>query len=118
MTYLLTDFWVSHAYNLIYDTYGDVVRVKPKNLLKFGRNENVTTGECTIMELAGSETAETYVSTNAITHVISDDANTGDLYIEGHTISGSDLTFATQTVTLTGTTAKALTTPLARATRA
>ena len=39
------------------------------------------------------------------------------LIIEGHTISGSDLTFVVQTATLNGTTPVTLTTPLRDATR-
>jgi len=112
------DYWVQHASRVIQGAYGDVVYIKDKNLLKFGENTSVGTAQETIMQLQGAEIAETYVSTNAITHIISDNAgNTGDYYLEGHAIDGSDLTFVTQTGTLNGTTAVALATPIARASR-
>lgn len=92
------------------------VESKAKSLLKFGRNSalNNTTFE-TIWEQGGHET---YVSTNAIDRVSSSNAgNTQSVVIEGHTISGSDLTFVVQTATLNGQNKVTLTTPLARATR-
>lgn len=116
-----TDPLLQQAIGEIYATYGDLVSVSAKNklLLKFGQNENVGTSESTIMELAGSEVAETYVETNAIDSIsCTDDNFTGNIYIEGHTISGGLLTFVSQTVAVTGQTRAALTTPLARATRA
>lgn len=114
------NYWIQHAYNVIEDTYGDVVRVKPKNLLKFGLNANADSGVATtVMTLAGAETNETYVSANTITHFASSSgADDQELVVEGHTISGSNLTFVSQTVTLNGQTKTALTTPLARCTRA
>lgn len=116
---------LEHAINVIKKNYGDnvSVSVKSKDLLKFGRNTAVGTSEATVMTLAGSEVEETYVSGNDITHFAS--SASGDtsieIVVEGHTISGSDLTFSTQTVTLNasnGQTKTALTTPLARITRA
>lgn len=118
------NYWIQHAYNVIKDIYGDKVLVKPKNLLKFGVNGNIAQStKTTIMTLAGSEANETYVSDNLITHFAS--GNSGDtgieLTIEGHTVENSELTFVTQTATLNAsdsTTKTALTTPLARITRA
>lgn len=91
---------------------------KKKRLLKFGQVD-VGTSRRTVGELGSGEVHETFVGTNAITHVASeDDGDTGSLVVEGHTISGSDLTFVVQTVTLAGNTKTPLSTPLARATRA
>jgi len=109
--------WSSHAEDEVLFSYGDIVKVKPKSLLKFGENTVVGTAEATVMEFIDAEINETYVSTNAITSIISDGANTQDVRIEGHTISGNDLTFVVQTVTLTGTTAATLGTALARVSR-
>ena len=113
------DPWTNHAARVIKDTYGDTVLVKPKNLLKFGQNPNVGTSETTVMELAGSEIAETYVSTNIIDTISSDDGdNTQAVKIEGHTIDGNgNLTFVVQSATLNGQNKVTLGTPLARATR-
>ena len=114
------DPWLEIAIQQIEADYGDTVSVeaKDKSLLKFGRNTNVGTSAATLMDLDGTEVGETYVSTNAITHVISTSAADGEeIKIEGHTISGTDLTFVVQTATLNGQTAVALGTALARCTR-
>lgn len=116
------DWWVRAAYHDIETTHGDTVAYKGKRLFKFGANDSVGTSETTVMGLAGSETEETYVNTNAIDAVVSSSgSNTMEVTIEGHTISGSgtdiELTFVVQTATLNGQTPVALTTPLARATR-
>lgn len=112
------DYWE----RVIKKTYGDKVsfRGKAKTLIKFGRNDDLGTAgtEKTIMTLFGTETEETYVTDNLIDAVVSDDVlNTQSVVIEGHTLSGGDFTFVTQTLTLNGQTPVALTTPLARATR-
>ena len=113
---------VLHAIKVIKGSYGDDVSVsrKQKSLLKYGRNEGVGTSAATIMDLAGSEVAETYVAGNLITHIASasTDDTTQTITVEGHTISGGNLTFSTQTVAIAGRTKTALTTPIARATRA
>lgn len=118
-------FPVHHALEVIENTYNDKVSVdkKSKDLLKFGRNSAVGTSETTIMTLPSGVLAETYVSGNDITHFASGSAaDTGtELVVEGHTITGSNLTFSSQTVTLDATnsqTKTALTIPLARITRA
>ena len=120
-----TEYLIRHVIDVIRETYGDDVSVeaKAKDLHKFGRNISVNTGPATIMDLGSGETAENYVSTNAITHFASGtDADTSlSFVVEGHTISGGLLTFATQTVTTDASAARtktALTTPLARITRA
>lgn len=115
-----TDFWLDHALHVIESTYGDEVSIqaKDKDLLKFGRNENVGTTEATIQHQPSGIYHETYVSDNLINSVISTDAgDTQDIVIEGHTISGGVFTFVVQSATLTGQTAVALSTPLARCTR-
>lgn len=112
--------WIAYAEREILTQYGDVVSVarRSKSLLKFGQNDNVGTTELTIMDLQGTETEETYVSDNLIDRVVSDKvANTQTITIEGHTLSGGDLTFVIQTAVLTGQTPVVLTTPLARVSR-
>jgi hypothetical protein len=72
------------------------------------------------MTLPASILNETFVSTNAITTISSSSASdTYQLVVEGHTTSDGGLTFVfvVQTVTLTGQTQVALTTPLARVSR-
>lgn len=116
----VTDYWLEHAINNIYHDYGVRVSVvdKHKDLLKFGRNPAVGTSRTTIMDLPSGVLNETYVSDNLITTVSSSStSDTRTLTIEGHTISGNDLTFAAQTITLTGQTQVSLATPLARCTR-
>lgn len=98
---------------------GDVVSVdkKAKSLIKFGKSAPLSTGGLqTIWTLSGNEN---YLSSNGITHVCSSSASdVYELYLEGHTVTGSgqdqQFTFVTQTVTLQGQTPVALTTPLAR----
>lgn len=114
------DGWMELAIKEIKKTYGvDVsIATKAKSLRKFGQNESVGTTEATIMELAGSEVAETYATTNSIDSLICTDANfDGLMYVEGHTISNGLLTFKSQLVQANGQTRAPLTTPLARASR-
>lgn len=120
----LTDYWISHAIDVILEDYGDVVSVEAKNkdLIKFGENRNIGTVGATIMDLAGNETEETFVTGNDITHVVSSSvSDTMDITIfEGHTISGSDASFykASANITLSGRTPVALPTGVFRANRA
>ena len=114
------DYWLRHACRVIETTYGDTVDIheKGKDILKFGRNKIVNTTKSTLMTLPAGIDNETYVSTNIITQISSSSgSDTGSVIVEGHTISGGVFTFVTQTITLTGQTAKLLTTPLARVTR-
>lgn len=98
---------------------GDVVSVdkKAKSLIKFGKSAPLATGGLqTIWTLGGNES---YLSSNGITHVCSSSASdVYEIYLEGHTVTGSgqdqQFTFVTQTVTLQGQTPVALPTPLAR----
>jgi hypothetical protein len=114
------DFYARQAINEVFETYGDVVSIedKKKSLHKFGENLLVDTGEATVMTLPAGVVAETYATTNAITHLSS--SNAGDTQtwtIEGHTVADGVFTFVTQTKALTGQTKVALDTPLARITR-
>lgn len=117
-------FKIQQAINEVQDSYGDTVSVdqKMKNLRKWGENENVGTAGATIMTLGGTETEETFVSANSITTVISDNgADTMDIdFYEGHDWNSGNTLFVKEdtNTTLTGTTAKALPTGLARTTRA
>jgi hypothetical protein len=110
------DPFVQHARHVIHNKYGDRVKVGPTDLLKFGRTNNADSAALTtVMTLPGAERHETLVSDNLITVVSSTSASdTQSLSIEGHTISGTDFTTVTQTVTLSGTSQVSLTTPLAR----
>lgn len=89
---------------------------KRKNLFKFGQRTALGTSEATVWE--GDDLHETLPTANDITVVSSSSgSDTTTLVVEGHTISGSELTFVTQSVTLTGQTDATLTTALARCTR-
>lgn len=116
------DFWLEKAIHDIKKNYGHEVSIweKGKDLLKFGRSEAVQTGtKTTLMTLPSGVYNETYASDNVITHVSSSSgSDTVEIVVEGHTISGGNLTFVSQTVTLAGQTKTALTTPMARANRA
>lgn len=115
-----TDPWIEHAKRIIFadDAVNVSLEAKNKNLLKFGRNEEVQTTGTTLMTLPTGTYNETYVGTNAITSIVSTAAgDTESVVVEGHTISGSDFTFSTETISLTGQTAATLVTPLARVSR-
>lgn len=111
-----------NAIQQIKDVYGDIVSInkKKKTLLKFGRSSQVQTTATTLMTLPTGTFNETYVASNLITTVSSSSSSDSSqtLTIEGHTISGSDLTFVTQTAALMGTSQVTLSTALARVTRA
>lgn len=115
------DPWLQHAIDIIAADYGVNVTMQAKNkdLLKFGESIQVQTTRTTIMDLPTGTFNETYVATNAIDTISSsDDNDTEELVIEGHTVDGSgDFTFVTQTKTLTGQTKAVLDTPIARCTR-
>ena len=119
------DFDIWMAEQIILDTYGDTVSVaeKKKTLLKFGRRSDVNaTNYRTLWNEPGTADHEVFVTTNAITHFASGSgSDTGDMVVEGHTVSGTgssaEFTFVVQTVTLAGQTKTALTTPLARCSR-
>lgn len=114
------DPWIEHAKRVIFADDGVQVSLeaKDKDLLKFGRNKLCNTTKSTIMTLPVGIDNETYVASDLITTIISDNAgDTEDVKVEGHTISGGVFTFVAQTVTLTGQTAVTLATPLARVSR-
>lgn len=121
----VNEFWVQQAINVVESTYGDVVSVtqKKKDLLKFGRSLNIDNGiEGTVMTLPGTQRHETYVSTNIIDAVSSDNAADAGITLtfEGHTVSDGNFTFVVQSKTLNGAdgrTPVTLDTPLARVTR-
>lgn len=121
MSYLSTkDPWMEQAKRVIFAMYGDRVSLEAKNkdLLKFGHHAAVQTSGTTLMTLPTGIYNETFVSTNIITSLISSSAaDTEDVIIEGHTISGGVFTFVVQTATLTGQSVVTLGTPLARASR-
>ena len=117
------DEWVNFALRQVFSDYGHYVSThkKSKGLGKFGRTRNADADvKTTVADFQGTVVNETFVTTNIIDAAISTSANdTGIITVEGHTIDGDgNLTFVVQDVTLTGQTKKALTTPLARATRA
>ena len=108
---------IAAAIQEIYNTYGDLVSVgsKKKQLIKFGRNTDLSTTQEQVWLQGGTEDLP---SDNIINTLVS--TNAGDdqtVTIEGHTISGNNLTFVTQPATINGTTDVTLTTSLARATR-
>ncbi|MDC0529216.1 hypothetical protein OAO19_02995 [Gammaproteobacteria bacterium] len=123
-----SDFWVSQAINLVKQNFGVDISVeeKGKSLLKFGRvvmngNTNLHTIE---IQADTSIENETFLTANTIDYIVSSSASdtaansSSDCVVEGQTIDGSgNFTFVSQTVTLTGQTPAALTTPLARCTR-
>jgi len=115
------DYWLLHAIQVIASTYGDEVSIRSKNkdLHKFGRNELIGTTKATIQQQPAGVLHETYVSSNLINTIISTSgSDTEEVIIEGFTIDGNnDFTFIKQTLSLTGQTAKALTTNLARVVR-
>ena len=95
--------------------YGHRVKVNRKTLRKYGRNKTVGTTE---VDITSFNTTEVYLSTNGIDTISSSDAgDTGQVYIEGMTISGGILTFVSEIVTLNGQNKVTLAAPLARCTR-
>ena len=108
---------LTFAIEEIYRQHGVRTRIGRKGLRKYGRNPDLDTADG-ITEVNALGINETYLSDNLITHAVSSSgSDTGQLYIEGMTLSGGIFTFITQTITLTGQTKVALTTPLARVTR-
>lgn len=94
------------------------VYTKGKSLNKFGRRESINSSKATVGSFGG-ELEETLLTTNGITSIISSDAGDNQtIVVEYHTISGDNLTFGVQTVTLNGQTAVTLPTACARVSRA
>ena len=119
MTYIPNqDYWITRAIKNIEADYGDVVSVDSKNksLIKFGVNTDIDSGITeTVWEVGGNETYPTGNNIDIVTSTSGSD--TQEVIIEGHTLSGSDLTFVTQTATLNGAADVTLSTPLYRANR-
>jgi len=114
------DFWLAKAMEDIWDNYRHKVSVarKSKDLLKFGRNPLVGTAKATVMDLPAGVTSHSLLASDLITTISSSDAaDTRQVRVEGHTLSGGDFTFVVQTITLTGQTQATLATPLARVSR-
>lgn len=108
---------VIRAIQQIAGDYGDRVSVQRKNkiLTKFGRHDSLGTSFETIWQVGGNEAYPTGNNIDILTST--DGGDDQDVIIEGHTISGSALTFVVQPATLDGTNNVSLTTPLYRATR-
>jgi hypothetical protein len=109
---------IQQAINVIYSTHGHTVSVesKKKNLSRYGRNPAATTTASTVWSYGATQANEVLPTSNAIDTISSSStSDTGSVKIEGHTISGSDLTFVVQTATLNGRNKVVLGTPLARA---
>ena len=105
-------------------TYGDVISIdkKAKSLIKFGKSGDLTANNAleTIWTVGGNET---YVTGNTIAYISSSSASdTEEITIESHTVTGTGVnsvfTFVIQNVTLNGQTPVALSTPVARVSRA
>lgn len=113
-------FLINLAEAQILSDYQDVVSVaeKIKPLLKFGRRVTVGTDWETLMTKVGSELEETFPSGNNINRIVSDDpSDTATLSLEYHTVSGGNLSFSVQEVTLQGTTPVPLDTAAYRVSR-
>ena len=113
------DYQLDESVAKIYKDYGDKVslQTKSKGLFKFGRNESVSNSAETIWSSPAAN--ETYLTDNLINSIVSTSVSDSQLVvIEGHTISGGDFAFTIQTVQLQGRTVVALSTNLARSTRA
>ena len=92
------------------------LELNQKTLFKFGRNDEIDIASQETVQISGSN--ETYATGNDIDTISS--SNTGDdqdVIIEGHTLSGSNLTFVSQTATLNGRNKVTLSTPLYRCSR-
>lgn len=119
------DWRLAYAQQQIKDTYSDTVSIikKLKPLSKFGTNEAVGTTRATIMTLGAAITQETFVQVDTALSMSS--SSTSDtlkslVLYEGHTSSGSDLTFVPSqlNVELTGRTEAPLGISRTRSTRA
>ena len=109
------DHRLNHAVREISNTYGDRVDIKPKSLVKFGINNDLSTTRETVWYTGGNET---YATGNTIDSMSSSEtADDQIVRIEGHTISGSTRTFVAFNDTLNGRTPVVLNTPLFRLTR-
>ena len=120
---VIPTFELAHAIRVIEveDSVNVSIWEKGKSLRKFGRNGTVGNSFETVAELQGTESNETFVTTNIIDSIVSSSGSdtSQTIVIEGHTIDGSgNLTFVSQEAALNGQTEVTLGTPLARASRA
>lgn len=87
---------IKHALSIIKDEYGvrASVGAKKKTLTKFGRRTTVGTGWETLTTAQGTETEETFVSDNLITHVVGTGGDEGiGIDIEYHVVDSNGDTF-------------------------
>lgn len=123
LNYEVPDGRLVQAEREIYKTFGQKVSVhtKAKSLVKFGKSAPLPKDVLqTVWTVGGNET---YVSTNSIDSISSSStSDTQQIYLEGHTVTGTGVnqkfTFVTQLVTLNGRTRVALPIPLARVSQA
>lgn len=114
------DFSIDNAMRTIRSSYGDRVVVDSKILRKFGENPDINTSVETIWQVGGNENYPSISEGNVIHYVSSSNAgDTQSMLISGITIDPSDssLSNVVQSVTLTGQTSAALSTPLYRINR-
>lgn len=91
---------------------------KSKSLNKFGRRTGLGGTKATVGTFGGG-LEEVLLETNGITSIVSTDlSDNQNIVVEYHTISGGQLTFGVQTVTLNGQTPVTLPTACARVSRA
>lgn len=122
-SYEVPDGRLVQAEREIQTTFGDLVSVdaKAKSLIKFGKSAPLSTGSLqTVWTVGGNET---YLEDNLIDSISSSStSDTNTITVEGHTVTGTgedqQFTFVVQTVTINGQNRVALSTPIARVSRA
>lgn len=110
---------MSHAYREVFGNVGYEIDhvTKGKSLLKFGSRTLATAGTKYTLWNA-PDANETLLTTNAITTMVSTSAaDLETVYVEYHTISGANLTFGLQGISLFGQTPVTLAVPCARVSR-
>ena len=113
------DYSLRNAISNIYSQYGHKVSIdeRASNLVVLGKNASVATTETgsTLMNLPAGVNHETFVAGNTIDTISSSSASDAEqLTIYGHTVSGGNLTYVSQTATLNGQNKVVLATPLYR----
>jgi len=112
---------LEHAVAVIKSSFNDTVEVKDKDVHKFGAciTFNTATAHTVFTAQDSNSFNETYITANAITHVVTSGTTVGQtLRIEGHVITGSASSFKVQNVVENGQVPVALDTPLWRVSRA
>ena len=118
--YEVPDARLVQAEREIYRTFGDEVSIqtKAKSLIKFGKSAPLNADSmATVWTVNNAD--EVYVSSNLIDSISSSSLlDQEEIYIEGHTVTGTGFdqkfTFVSQTLNLNGQTRVALPIPLAR----